>query len=486
MAKTNFNKNDLGYKNYQNKRIAHWDQIAKHSNKWKGCGGYYHKRLQDVLQFVVPPGQLIIDIGCGQGDLLSSMKPTYGVGVDFSANIIERAQKRYPSLHFIQADAHELDPDPQTKFDFVILSDLVNDLWDVQSVLQNIRSFTTPKSRIIITFYSRLWEFPLWIVKKLWLAKPSLFQNWLTVEDLAGLLSLTDFEVIRNWDEMIWPMRTPVIHTLLNRFVAKIWPFKIFALTHVIVAKPCANNVVLPSAPKVSVIVPARNEAGNIARIFAAVPEMGCGTELIFVEGHSTDDTYSTIENTINANPHRPSQLLRQEGKGKGDAVRLGFKHATGDILMILDADLTVPPEDLPRFYEVLVSGKAEFVNGVRLVYPMEKEAMRFFNIMGNKFFSLAFSWLLGQPIKDTLCGTKVLWKADYERIAANRSYFGDFDPFGDFDLLFGAAKLNLKICEVPIRYRERTYGTTNIQRWKHGWLLLRMVCFAAGKIKFV
>jgi len=484
LSKTIFNKNDFGYRNYQNKRISHWDQIAGKSDSWEGCGGYYHERLQAVLQFVVPPGQRIIEIGCGHGDLLASLKPSYGVGVDFSAQTISHAKSSHPDLHFMQADAHELDP--KTKFDFVILSDLVNDLWDVQSVLQNVQSFTTPGSRIIITSYSRLWELPFWVFRKLRLAKPVLFQNWLTVEDIEGLLSLADFEVIRHWDEMIWPMRTPVIDTLLNRFVAKIWPFKIFALTHIIVAKPFANNAALPTAPKVSVIVPARNEAGNIARIFASVPEMGGGTELIFVEGHSTDDTYSTIEKAINENPHRSSQLLRQEGKGKGDAVRLGFKHAKGDILMILDADLTVPPEDLPRFYEVLASGKAEFVNGVRLVYPMEKEAMRFFNILGNKFFSLAFSWLLGQPIKDTLCGTKVLWKVDYERIAANRAYFGDFDPFGDFDLLFGAAKLNLKICEVPIRYRERTYGKTNIQRWKHGWLLLRMVCFAAGKIKFV
>ena len=152
---------------------------------------------------------------------------------------------------------------------------------------------------------------------------------------------------------------------------------------------------------------------------------------------------------------------------------------------MILDADLTVPPEDLPRFYEALVSGKGEFINGVRLVYPMEKEAMRTLNFLGNKFFSLAFSWLLGQPIKDTLCGTKVLWKQDYERIAANRSYFGDFDPFGDYDLIFGAAKLNLKIIDLPIRYRERTYGSTNISRWKHGLLLMRMVAFAARRIKF-
>jgi glycosyltransferase involved in cell wall biosynthesis len=238
--------------------------------------------------------------------------------------------------------------------------------------------------------------------------------------------------------------------------------------------------------PVVSVIVPARNEAGNIENIITRVPEIGGGTEIVFVEGNSTDATYEAIEEAISRHPERRCQLWKQAGKGKGDAVRLGFAKATGDILMILDADLTVPPEDLPRFYEALVAGTGEFINGVRLVYPMEEEAMRFFNLLGNKFFSLVFTWLLGQPIKDTLCGTKVLWKEDYERIARNRSYFGDFDPFGDFDLIFGAAKLGLRIVDLPVRYRARTYGTTNIQRWKHGLLLLRMVRFAAGRIKFV
>lgn len=483
MESNDYNSGSSDNPDYQKTRIAHWDKIARKADKWEGCGGYYHKRLQDILQFVIPPGQRIIEIGCGQGDLLASLKPSYGVGVDFSSEMIHRARNRYPDLHFIETDAHKLDL--ETKFDFVILSDLVNDLWDVQSVFQNIISLTTPGSRIIITSYSRLWELPFRIIRKLGLAKPALSQNWLTVEDISGLISLADFEVIRNWEEIVWPLRTPFIDSFLNRFCAKIWPFRWFDLTHVIIAKPCSNLSALPAKPKVSVIVPARNEAGNIAQIFSRVPEMGGGTELIFVEGNSTDNTYQMIEKAIADNPQRKSMLLSQSGKGKGDAVRLGFEHAHGDILMILDADLTVPPEDLPRFYDVLPSGKAEFVNGVRLVYPMEKEAMRFFNLLGNKFFSLAFSWLLGQPIRDTLCGTKVLWKKDYERIASNRSYFGDFDPFGDFDLLFGAAKLNLKIREVPIRYRERTYGTTNINRWKHGWLLLKMVCFAALKIKF-
>jgi hypothetical protein len=367
----------------------------------------------------------------------------------------------------------------------VILSDVVNDLWDVQAVFKNIARISTTRTRIVNT-YSRLWELPLVLAQRLDLATPTLGQNWLTVEDIEGLLSLADFEVIRHWSEILWPLGTPVLSGIFNRLLTKLWPFKYFNLTNFLVARPRPTSQPQLKEPLVSVIVPARNEAGNIPHIFARTPEMGTGTELIFVEGHSKDETYSTIEKEIAAHPDRRCKLLQQSGVGKGDAVRLGFANASGDVLMILDADLTVPPEDLPRFYDVLHSGKSDFVNGVRLVYPMEGQAMRYLNMVGNKFFSLAFSWLLGQPVKDTLCGTKVLWKADYELIATNRAFFGDFDPFGDFDLLFGAAKLNHKIVDLPIRYRQRTYGTTNIQRWKHGWLLLRMALFAAGRIKFI
>jgi ubiquinone/menaquinone biosynthesis C-methylase UbiE len=484
MQKIELHKENLNRLLYKNERISHWNKIAINLDKRNKCSAYYHKRLQEVMRSVVPPGQSVIEIGCGTGDLLASLNPSYGVGVDLSNEMIKLAKDRHPDLHFIHVDVHEIDL--KDKFDFVILSDVVNELWDVQSVFQKILSFTTPRSRIVINFYSRLWELPLEIIRKSGLAKPMLLQNWLTVEDIRGLFSLSDFEVIRHWEEIIWPLRTPLIDSLMNRFIVRIWPFRIFALTHFMIAKPLPADLPVKQLPKVSVIIPARNEAGNINRIFESVPEMGGETELIFVEGGSTDDTYGIIEKAIKNNPHRAAKILRQTGKGKGDAVRLGFRHARGDILMILDADLTVPPEDLPRFYDALRTGKAEFVNGVRLVYPMEKESMRYLNLLGNKFFSLIFSWLLGQPIKDTLCGTKALWKTDYERIVANCSYFGDFDPFGDFDLLFGAAKLNLKIVEVPVRYRERIYGTTNISRWKHGWLLLRMVFFALKRIKFI
>jgi SAM-dependent methyltransferase len=469
---------------YRHARIQHWNEIADRNKERPTFSRYYHQRLSNVYRFLVFPGQLVLEIGCGKGGLLASLRPQLGVGVDFSLRMVQDAREQHPDLEFICADAHELPL--STPFDVIILSDLVNDVWDVQTTFEQIKHLSHKRTRIIINVYSHLWEQPLELINKLGLAHPTLHQNWLTVDDLNDLFTLTDFDMLRSWQEVLWPLSTPGLATLANRYLVKIWPFQYLALSNFVIARPHVQPETFESTPRVSVIVAARNESGNITDIFERTPEMGSGTELVFVEGHSRDNTYEAIEQAAAQYAHRSSKLFRQAGKGKGDAVRLGFHQATGDVLMILDADLTMPPEDLPRYYDALLTGKGEFINGVRLVYPMEEEAMRFFNLIGNKFFSLAFSWLLGQSIKDTLCGTKVLWRADYEMIAANRAYFGDFDPFGDFDLLFGAAKLNLKIIDLPIRYRQRTYGATNIQRWRHGVLLLKMVMFASRRIKFV
>jgi ubiquinone/menaquinone biosynthesis C-methylase UbiE len=471
---------------YRRQRSEHWDRVALESDRRTGLGGAYHRRLERVYRFLVPPGQRVLELGCGGGDLLAALEPALGVGVDFSQERLRQAAERHPSpeLRFLAADAHDLSTLAGETFDAVILSDLINDAWDVQRLLAQVAPLTHPRTRLILNTYSRLWELPLALAARLGLAQPTLYQNWLTVADVRNLLALAGFRTIRHWQEVLLPLPIPLLAPFCNRFLVRLWPFRHLALTNFLVARP--EPAPLPEAPVVSVVVPARNEAGNIASVFDRLPEMGGGTEILFVEGHSKDGTWAAIEREIAAHPERRARAFQQSGKGKGDAVRLGFQEASGDVLMILDADLTVPPEDLPRFYEVIRSGRGEFVNGVRLVYPMEKDAMRFANLLGNKFFSLAFSWLLGQPIKDTLCGTKVLRRADYEQLAANRAYFGDFDPFGDFDLLFGAAKLSLEIVEVPIRYRERTYGETNIQRWSHGWLLLKMCAFAAGRIKFI
>ena len=472
---------NFGFAAFQQRRKNHWDKAAE--NHGKGWGRYYHQRLAEIYRQVVSPGQRILEIGCGKGDLLAALNPSNGVGVDFSLQMIDAAKQKYPQLVFFRQDGHELNVGVET-YDAIILSDLLNDVWDVQTIFEKILSVCHPGTRILINSYSRLWEIPLGIAERLGLAQPVLDQNWLTIDDIQHLLNLSGFEIIRTWQEILLPLPIPIVSDLINRILPKIWPWNQLALTNFILARPVPTPG--HDRPSVSIIVPARNEEGNIQRIFASLPEIGCKSEVIFIEGYSDDHTYETIHEHIAKYPSEKVSLLRQTGIGKGDAVRLGFEHAQGDILMILDADLTVPASYLLRFYDAIRTRKGEFINGVRLVYPMESQAMQSLNFVGNKFFSLLFSWLIGQPVKDTLCGTKVLSRDDYHRIANNRSTFGDFDPFGDFDLLFGAAKLGLKIVDMPIRYMDRTYGKTNISRWRHGFLLLRMAAVAACRLKFV
>ena len=466
---------------YQETRRSFWDRVAVSANR--SWGRYYHERIQLAYSHLVPEGFKVLEIGCGRGDLLAAMRPADGVGVDFSPEMIANARRAHPDLEFVETDAHALTLGERT-FDYILVSDLVNDLWDVQTVLEQLRPYCASHTRLIFNYHSHLWNLPLRVARAFGVATPALLQNWLTRHDMANLLEISGFQPLRDWAEIIAPIRIPLLSNLANRYLAKVVPFRYLSMANFMVARPLGKPI--PAKPTVSVVIAARNESGHIEELMARVPEMGGGTEIIFVEGNSTDDTYEAVERAIHAHPERNCHLYRQSGKGKGHAVRVGFEMASSDILMILDADITVPPEDLPRFFDLMARGTAEFVNGVRLVYPMQNDAMRFANLVGNKFFSMAFSWLLGQPIRDTLCGTKVLWRSDYQRVAQNRPYFGDFDPFGDFDLLFGVARLNLKIMEVPVRYRARRYGETNIQRWRHGWLLLKMVAFAAKRIKFV
>jgi SAM-dependent methyltransferase len=442
---------------------------------------YYHALLKYYYRFLVPPAAHVLEVGCGLGDLLMAVAPARGVGIDFSPAVLELARQRHPGLEFRLADAQDLGEGG--RFDYILLSDLVNDLPDVQALLVRLHACAHPRTRLVINFYNTLWRPVLGAAERIGAKAPSLPQNWLSHGDMLNLLHLAGWEVVRSDARILWPLRTPGLAPLLNRWLAPM--LQPLCLTLFVVARP------RPAMPadqhyRCSVVIPARNEAGNIEAAVARTPALGRGTELIFVEGGSVDDTWGELQRVRAKYPTREIKLLRQGGTGKGGAVREAFAQATGDLLFILDADLTVPPEELPKFYEAARTGTAEFVNGVRLVYPMEHEAMRFLNMVANKLFGLAFTWLLGQRIKDTLCGTKVLFKADYEAIARQRSYFGDFDPYGDFDLLFGAAKLNLRILDLPIRYQARTYGETNIRRWRHGWLLVRMVAFAAVRLKFV
>lgn len=443
----------------------------------------YLKVISRHLRRLIHPEDCLLEVGCGAGDLLALLPNPEKAGLDVCPEQIERARAHMPdaSFHVGAAETFAFD----REYDVLLLSDVLNEAGDVQQVLENLQGAAHSGTRLVANFHNTLWRPILGLATRLGLKPRHPRSNWLSSQDVANLLHLSGWEVVRQESRLLIPHDLWGMGRFINRLLEPLLPW--FCLTIFIVARPIAKG--LPSSskpPSVSVLVPARNEAGNIEAILKRTPEMGSSTEIIFIEGHSSDGTWEAIQSAIEANPSRRVRAIKQEGRGKGAAMRTGYRAATGDIFMILDADMTVPPEDLSKFLEAIVSGKGEFINGVRLVYPMEEEAMRFLNMCGNKFFSLLFSWLLGQPIKDTLCGTKVFSRQSYGRIEANRQVFGEFDPFGDFDLLFGAAYLGLRIVDLPVRYQSRRYGETQINRWRDGALLFRMAWHAARRIKFV
>ncbi|MFH0774307.1 MAG: glycosyltransferase [bacterium] len=463
-------------------KIAYFDSIAPDRDRWKKKNSHYYSELEAFLRFVIPPDSSVLEIGCGTGDFIGHLKPKRGVGIDFSQKMVEIAEKKYPEYTFLIDDAEDLHL--IEKFDYVIMSDLVGHLTDVWQAFRCLQKVTKEETRVVITQFNYFWEPLLRLGEKIGLKMPQYYQNWLSLEDIENLLNLNGYEVVQKGMRLLFPKKIPLFSNLLNRFIAKLPIIRHLCLVEYIVAKENPRSGT--KGYSCSVIIPCKDEAGNIEGCVERTQDMGTHTELIFVDGNSTDGTIEKIEGMIQKyKGKRDIKLIHQgSGKGKGDAMKKGFAVATGDILFILDADLTVPPEDLPKFYLAIAEGKGEFINGTRLVYPMEKQAMRTLNLIANKLFGIIFTWLLEQRIKDTLCGTKVLFRRDYERIAQNRSFFGDFDPFGDFDILFGAAKLNLKIVEIPIRYRERTYGEIKIQRFKHGLLLLKMTFVAFRRLK--
>jgi GT2 family glycosyltransferase len=423
---------------------------------------YFYDSLASYLSLYIRPENTVVEIAPLSG----------GLGGRFA---------NYRAVSSVAA----LKTTQQPAADYILLNGTLHYERDIQEMLDQLRESLGGPERVLFVYYSMLWKPLARFASRIGIRGRTPEQNWIAHGDLGNFCYLAGLEIIRRDLKLLCPVPIPFLANFLNRYLAPLPFFRLFTMLNIVVARPLKSR--LEARPSVSVIVPARNESGNIDDILVRCPMMGPQDEIIFVEGNSTDDTWERIQQAERGyNGSHRLILAQQRGKGKGDAVRQGFELATKEILMILDADLTTPPEELPKFYNAIAENKAEFVNGSRLVYPMEKEAMRFFNILANKFFAAAFSFVLGQRFKDTLCGTKVLSRAHYKRLAAAREFFGDFDPFGDFDLLFGAARMGLKIVEIPVHYHERTYGTTNIQRWRHGWILLRMLVFAARRMKFL
>ena len=459
----------------------YFDSIAESRPKWRKRNQYYNTLLEKYFRFLVPEGLKILELGSGTGELLNAVKPSKGVGIDYSEKMVQIASEKFKDLEFYKQDAENIKL--SDTFDYILLSDLLSSVQDVQKVFKSLKSVANDNTRIIISNYSFLWEPVLKLGERIGLKQRQPLMNWLSAKDIENIFSLEGFELIKSERKILFPKKIPLLSAFLNSFVINLPFIRNLSLVNLLVVRKRQET---KEEHTVTIVVPARNEKGNIENAVLRTPEFGTFQEFIFIEGGSKDGTYEEILRVQEKYKDKIIKAMKQSEKGKGNAVREAFAAATGDVLMILDADLTMPPEDLPKYYEALISNKGEFINGCRLVYPMEGQAMRFLNLIANKFFGLLFTFLLGQNLKDTLCGTKVLYKKDYEHIISNRKYFGDFDPFGDFDLLFGASKLNLKIVEMPIRYKDRQYGETQIKRFSHGWLLIKMSLFAAKKMKFI
>jgi SAM-dependent methyltransferase len=456
--------------------------------KWRKRNLYYYQDIEKFYQFLVDPASEVLEVGSGLGYLLDSVHPKYGLGIDINPQAVEAAQQKFPNLEFWIEDAEYFQPNQL--FDYVLLAYTVSYVENIQRKLQNIHKACKPATRVVLTFHNPAWELILKLATLIRQRMPLYNLNWLSFEDVENLLTLEGFEVIYHKKRLLIPKRFPFLSWVFNKILAPLPVFNNLCLTEHIVARIRVNDVEAQQnfqQMTCSVIIPARNEAGNIESCINRMPKLGRHTEIIFIEGHSTDNTWEEIQRVqAKYSEQWDIKICQQTGKGKGDAVRQGFEMATGDVLIILDSDLTVSPEDLVYFFKAVASGRCELANGCRLIYPVNPQAMPWLNRMANRFFAWLLSYLLNTQIKDSLCGTKAISRQNYLRIAANRSYFGEFDPFGDFDLLFGAAKLGLQIKDIPVRYIPRTYGSSNIQHFKEGLILLKMCLYAAQKIKFI
>jgi SAM-dependent methyltransferase len=462
-------------------------RIASRRESWINRNKYYYELLNRLFRFLVEPEKKVLSVRCGTGNLLAVVRPSNGKGIEICQEIVEIAQELNPSFNFAVASPDKdefLQAFRQGEtFDYILFND-ISDTVDVIQAFRNLKPLCQRHTRVLITTYNHLWEplvtFAEWIGMKV----PRTEQNWLSTTDIRNLLKLAGFEALETHRIALLPKYLPLLSGFLNRFCARLPFLSKLCMTQVVVARMLPPPV-LPEELAVSVVIPCKNEKGNVEDAVRRIPPLAGRTELIFCDDQSTDGTAEEVLRVRSRYPEKNIRLEHGPGVCKSRNVWTGFDAATGDILMILDADLTTIPEELPYFVGVIVSGQAEFVNGSRLVYPVPKGAMNGANMLGNKFFSVAFTYLLGQRVKDTLCGTKVLWRSDWERIKPMLGRWGTEDRWGDYELLFGAAKLNLKILDLPVHYQERIYGSTKMTKvFRHGLVMLKMCWHGFLKLK--
>lgn len=456
------------------------NNIASVRSKWVKSNKYYYASVLNTLNYIIEPGNSVLHVRCSSGYILNGIDAAYRVGIDDSENQIEEAKLQFSDIEFITSNTESFNLN--RTFDYVLLTS-VEDVVDIKAVLDSIKKHSHEFTRVIVLNYNFLWNPLVNLAEKFGMKIPQNLHNWISEQDVSSFLELSQFEKVINYRSILFPFYIPVVSWILNKYIARLPLFRRLTMLNFTVARVREFE---KKDYSVSVIVPCRNEAGNIEDAVTRIPQLGSHTEILFGDDNSTDGTGDKVREMIAKYPDKDIKLYQGPGISKSENVWTGFDLAKGDIVLILDADLTVIPEELPYFYEAIAKRNGEFINGSRLVYPMHNNAMKLFNIIGNKFFSIAFSYILDRPIKDTLCGTKVMWRKDYQRIKKLRGTWGIKDRWGDYELIFSAAKLNLKIIDLPVHYYERTYGETKMTgRIQNGIIMLKMCWAALNKIKF-
>jgi len=451
----------------------HFDGLAENWSHYRARNAYYHGTENLLFHSSIRPGATVLELGCATGDLLASVRPAYGVGVDLSPRMIEEARRKYPHLTFLEADAIFFKAEEQ--FDYIIVNNLLEYVEDIQGLFRTCRRLLKPRGRLLISSLNPLWSPVVRAGARLGLGTPETTdRNFVTGNDTANMLGLNGFEVIKQVRRTLLPKSIPWLTSLVNLAAAHLPLVNRLCMTEFVIARPAAMS----ADYSVSVIVPCYNEAGNIEECVRRIPRMGLSTEVIVVDDGSQDDTADRVRPQLNP-AIEVRKISYKPNRGKLNAVRTGFEAARGDILMILDADMTVPPEDLPYFYIPMSEGQADFINGTRLIYPMATGSMKFQNFVGNKLFGILVSWLTDLRLSDTLCGTKAIFREDYHKFSVGH------DPWGDFDWLFGAAQSTCKVLEVPIHYEERRAGQSKMKALRHSLALLKACWAAFWRIKY-